>query len=224
MKKEQIIKLCVTGMFTALICLATMVIQIPAPLVGVLNLGDCFILVAAWILGPWYGFAAGGIGSALADLFTSYAQYIPATLIIKGLMAVAAALLVRAFIKKSDKTELVAVRPKVQQDVAQQRRTGDKTELVAVRPKAQQDVAQQRQTGGKSRLPGFVVSGLAAEMIMVSGYYFFEAAFLQYGWIPTLVNIPSNCVQGAFGLVLGVALIQIIVKTGVLKKFHVYAD
>ena len=191
MKKEQIIKLCVTGMFTALICVATMIIQIPAPLVGVLNLGDCFILIAAWILGPWYGFAAGGIGSALADLLTGYAEYIPATLIIKGLMAVAAALLVRAFFKKSD----------------------------AVRPKAQQG-----RTGGKSRLPGFVVSGLAAEMIMVWGYYLFEAAIMQYGWIPTLVNIPSNCIQGAFGLVLGVVLIQIIVKTGVLKKFRVYAD
>lgn len=201
MKKEQIIKLCVTGMFTALICLATMIIQIPAPLVGVLNLGDCFILIAAWILGPWYGFAAGGIGSALADLFTGYTQYIPATLIIKGLMAVAAALLVRAFVKKSDKTELVAVRPKAQQDVAQQRRTGD-----------------------KPRLPGFAVSGLAAEMIMISGYYVFEAAILRLGWIPTLVNIPPNCVQGAFGLVLGVVLIQVIMKTGVLKKLRIYAD
>lgn len=219
MKKEQIIKLCVTGMFTALICVATMVIQIPAPIVGFLNLGDCFVLVAAWILGPWYGFVAGGIGSALADLLTGFAQYIPATLIIKGLMAVAAALLVHAFFKKSD-----AVRPKAQQDVAQQRRTGGKTELVAVRPKAQQDVAQQRRTGGKSRLPGFVVSGLAAEMIMVWGYYLFEAVILQYGWIPTLANIPSNCVQGVFGLVLGVVLIQVIVKTGVMKKFRVYAD
>lgn len=196
MKKEQIIKLCVTGMFTALICVATMVIQIPAPIVGFLNLGDCFVLVAAWILGPWYGFVAGGIGSALADLLTGFAQYIPATLIIKGLMAVAAALLVHAFFKKSD----------------------------AVRPKAQQDVAQQRRTGGKSRLPGFVVSGLAAEMIMVWGYYLFEAVILQYGWIPTLANIPSNCVQGVFGLVLGVVLIQVIVKTGVMKKFRVYAD
>lgn len=199
MKKEQIIKLCVTGMFSALICVATMVIQIPAPLAGYVHFGDCFILIAAWILGPWWGFAAGGIGSALADLFTGYAHYIPGTLIIKGLMAVAAALIIRAFLKKSDKTELVAVRPKAQQDVAQQRRTGDKLHL-----------------------PGFMVSGLAAEAIMVAGYYLFKATFLQRGWIATLANIPSNCVQGAFGLVLGVVLIQVIVKTGVLNKFRVY--
>lgn len=177
MKKEQILKLCVTGMFTALICVATMVIQIPAPLAGYVHFGDCFILIAAWILGPWYGFAAGGIGSALADLLTGYAHYVPGTLIIKGLMAVAAALIVRAFIKKSDKL----------------------------------------------RLPGFVVSGLAAEVIMVAGYYLYKATFLQRGFIATLANIPSNCVQGAFGLVLGVVLIQIIVKTPVVKKFHVYA-
>lgn len=178
MKREQIIKLCITGMFTALICMATMVIQIPAPIAGVLNLGDCFVLIAAWILGPWYGFAAGGIGSALADLLTGYAQYIPGTLIIKGLMAVVAALIVRAFLKK----------------------------------------------GEKLRFAGFIVSGIVAEVNMVVGYYLFESAFLRLGWISTLVNIPSNFVQGAFGLILGVALIQIIVKTGVLKRLRVYAD
>lgn len=82
-------------MFAALICVATMIIQIPSPLGGYVNLGDCFILVSAWILGPVYGFAAGGIGSALADLITGYPQYIPGTLIIKGLIAVAAALITR---------------------------------------------------------------------------------------------------------------------------------
>ncbi len=84
-----------TSMFAALICVATMIIQIPSPMGGYVNLGDCFILVAAWILGPVYGFAAGGIGSALADLISGYPQYIPGTFIIKGLIAVVAALLTK---------------------------------------------------------------------------------------------------------------------------------
>jgi uncharacterized membrane protein len=46
--------------------------------------------LCAWILGPAYGAAAAGIGSALADLLSGYTIYCPATLIIKALMAVAA--------------------------------------------------------------------------------------------------------------------------------------
>ena len=54
-------------MFAALSCAATMVIQIPIA-TGYLNFGDGLCLLAGWILGPWYGFAAAGLGSALADL------------------------------------------------------------------------------------------------------------------------------------------------------------
>ena len=59
--KDKLLKICVTAMFAALICVATMLIQIPSPLNGYVNFGDCFILIAAWVLGPVYGFAAGGI-------------------------------------------------------------------------------------------------------------------------------------------------------------------
>ena len=83
----------VCAMFAALCCLATLVIQVPSPIGGYLNLGDCFVLVAAFLLGPWYGALAGGVGSALADLFGGYVQYAPGTLAIKGMMAMVAGLL-----------------------------------------------------------------------------------------------------------------------------------
>ena len=54
--KQQLVKLCTAAMFAALICVATMLIQIPSPLNGYVNFGDCFILVAAWVLGPVWGF------------------------------------------------------------------------------------------------------------------------------------------------------------------------
>lgn len=54
---------------------------------GFVNLGDCFVLLSGWLLGPWWGGAAGGIGSMLADLLLGYGHYAPGTLIIKGLMA-----------------------------------------------------------------------------------------------------------------------------------------
>lgn len=102
-ENRKLLKLSVAAMFTALICVATMVIQIPSPLQGYVNFGDCFILVGAWILGPAYGTAAAAIGSAMADLFTGYAHYIPCTLVVKGLIALSAAVIARMFIEKSEK-------------------------------------------------------------------------------------------------------------------------
>ena len=78
----------------------TMVIQVPSPMQGYVNLGDCAVLMSAWVLGPLYGGAAAGIGSALADLLSGYAHYVPGTFAIKLVMAVAAALIFRAATKK----------------------------------------------------------------------------------------------------------------------------
>lgn len=85
------------ALLAALVCAATMVITIPSPLGGFLNLGDGFVLLSGWLLGPLYGFAAGGIGSALADLFLGYPVYIPGTFVIKGLSALLASVLCAAF-------------------------------------------------------------------------------------------------------------------------------
>ena len=83
-------------MLAALVCVATMVVQIPSPMQGYVNLGDCFVLLSGWLLGPWYGGAAAGIGSMLVDLLSGYGHYVPGTLIIKGVDALAAALIFRA--------------------------------------------------------------------------------------------------------------------------------
>jgi len=80
-------KLVVAAMLAALICLTTFIIKIPSPLHGYLNLGDCFVLLAGWILSPVYGFLAAGLGSGLADLLGGYSVYAPATFLIKGVMA-----------------------------------------------------------------------------------------------------------------------------------------
>lgn len=83
-------KIVISAMLAALVCVATMIIKIPSPLKGYINLGDCVVLICGWILSPVYGFLAAGIGSALADLFSGYVFYVPATFVIKGLMAVVA--------------------------------------------------------------------------------------------------------------------------------------
>ena len=71
------------GALAALGCAATMVLRIPSPTGGYLNLGDAVVLLGAYLLGPAWGALAGGIGPALADLLAGYAAYVPATLVIK---------------------------------------------------------------------------------------------------------------------------------------------
>ena len=83
-------QLATASLIAALVCVATMVIKIPSPLKGYINLGDCVVLLSGWMLSPEYAFLAAGIGSALADLFSGYLVYAPATFIIKGLMALIA--------------------------------------------------------------------------------------------------------------------------------------
>ncbi len=80
-------KIVISALFAALVCVATMLIRIPSPLKGYINLGDVIVLLCGFVLPCGYGFAAAGIGSALADVFAGYITYAPATFVIKGIMA-----------------------------------------------------------------------------------------------------------------------------------------
>ena len=62
--KTKAQKIALASMLAALCCVATMIIKIPSPLKGYLNLGDCIVLLSGWLLSPAYGFAAAGIGLA----------------------------------------------------------------------------------------------------------------------------------------------------------------
>ncbi|MBQ8119408.1 MAG: ECF transporter S component [Ruminococcus sp.] len=99
-KNEKILFLVLTGLFTAMITVSTMIIRIPTPTKGYINLGDCFVNIAGWLLGGVYGGIAAGTGSALSDLFGGYTVYVLPTFIIKGLMAVAAFALYKVLSKK----------------------------------------------------------------------------------------------------------------------------
>lgn len=166
--KTRTQKIVTAAMLAALACVATMIIKIPSPMKGYLNLGDCVVLLAGWVLSPVYGFLAAGIGSALADIFSGYVIYAPATFVIKGLMAIIAYYLFKLISNKI------------------------------------------------GNLPSRIISGVAAELIMVFGYFIFEG-FL-YGFIPSSVNIPANAVQGVAGLIIGTLLIKIFEKNKILMK------
>lgn len=152
----------IAGLMAALVCVVTMIIKIPSPLKGYVNLGDCVVLLCGWLLSPVYGFLAAGIGSALADLLSGYAIYAPATFIIKGIMAFVAMNIFKLINKR------------------------------------------------KGMLLSATISGVAAEIVMILGYFIFEGVL--YGFGSSVVNIPANGVQGVAGLVLGVLLIKVFGK------------
>lgn len=161
-------KIVISAMLCALCCVATMLIKIPSPLHGYINLGDCTVLLCGWLLPPFYGALAAGTGSMLADIFSGYIIYAPATFIIKALMATVACFLFKAMRKKT------------------------------------------------STLPARLTSGAVSEILMILGYLIFEG--FMYGFVPSLVNVLPNAVQGAFGLAIGVILIRLFEKNKIFVQ------
>ena len=166
--QEKTRKLVVAALLAALTCVATMIIKIPSPMKGYLNLGDCVVLLAGWVLAPGYGFLAAGLGSALADVLSGYVLYAPATFLIKGGMALVAFYGYKVL----------------------------------------------RKTRGS--LTSEILSGIAAEILMVLGYCVFEG-FL-YGFVPSVVNIPANGAQGVAGVVIGIVLLNVLEKSKVIRR------
>ena len=79
-------------LLATLTCIATMVIKLPTPGGGYVNLGDGFVLACGILFGPVYGSIAAGTGSSLADLINGYSHMAPATFIIKAITATAASI------------------------------------------------------------------------------------------------------------------------------------
>ena len=72
MNHEKLQKLILAALFAALTYVATNIIHIPTPATnGYVNLGECMVLLGAFLLGPLYGAAAGGIvGTVLGGALT----------------------------------------------------------------------------------------------------------------------------------------------------------
>lgn len=171
MTDSKIRKLVLSALMAALCTVMTMVIQVPSPMQGYVNLGDCAVLISAWMLGPLYGGAAAGIGSALADLLSGYAHYVPGTFAIKFLMTAAAALILRAMTKKAP----------------------------------------------SAMLAGQVAGGVAAEVIMVLGYFAYASLWLGKG-LAAAASIPGNIVQGVFGLVAATVVYTVLSRSRAVVK------
>lgn len=83
---DPLLRLTNAAMMTALIFLFTFLIKVPT-VVGYIHLGDAFILLYAAVTADPLALLAGALGEGLADLAGGYYQYLPATVIIKALIA-----------------------------------------------------------------------------------------------------------------------------------------
>ena len=71
----------------------------------------------------------------------------------------------------------------------------------------------------KYNSPIYIAGGIAGELVMVVGYYIFEATICGYGWIAAALSVPMNIVQGISGIVIGTLLVIILRKTNVTDRF-----
>lgn len=94
-KNEKVYKIVITGLMAALCYVAFTFLKIPIPTFGgdmvALHIGNAFCVLAALLLGGWYGGVAGALGMTIADLLDPvYITSAPKTFFLKlciGLIA-----------------------------------------------------------------------------------------------------------------------------------------
>lgn len=70
---------------------------------------------------------------------------------------------------------------------------------------------------GKTKLPrslALILSATAAELVMIVGYFAYEALFLGLG-LGATASIPFNAMQGGAAIVLSVAVYELLSRAGV---------
>jgi len=69
----------------ALTTVFTLLIRVPTPARGYVNLSDVAIVFTGLTFGPWVGLVVGGLGTALADVIGGFAPFAPLSLLAHGL-------------------------------------------------------------------------------------------------------------------------------------------
>jgi uncharacterized membrane protein len=98
MKRLTTIQIAVIAVMIAVVTVFTLAVRVPIPGTpgGYVNFSDVAVFFSAFAFGPWIGFVAGGVGTALADLI-GFPATAPVTFFAHGLEALAAGLIVWRF-------------------------------------------------------------------------------------------------------------------------------
>lgn len=62
-----------------------------------------------------------------------------------------------------------------------------------------------------------LISAVCAELVMVLGYFLYEALILSYGFAAAALNIPFNAIQGAIAILMFAIAFPLLEKTGLLR-------
>ncbi len=228
-------QLALAAVFTSLVFAATL-ISVSTPITGgYFNLGETMVYTSAILGGPVVGAIAGGLGSMMADLFLGYSQYAPGTLVIKGLEGFLVGYLyekLRTYTRLKGYVPLLSlivglgilvagmlIYGGVYGGATQVELWGRIYEVhvpwyawlaIAVA------VSMAILYAGAKRGPeaaSMVVAMLLPGMVMVTGYFLYEAIVLGYG-ISAAAEIPVNIGQALVGTVVAFIVVNIVKEAG----------
>lgn len=107
MKNNKVYKICLTGLFAAVIAVFTAFVKMPTGInSGYLHFGDSVVYLSGCILGP-FGLISSAIGGALADILAGAAVWALPTAIIKALNSVPFIVAMKLYRNKKGKRKIV---------------------------------------------------------------------------------------------------------------------
>ncbi|MGN1020324.1 MAG: ECF transporter S component [Aristaeellaceae bacterium] len=105
---NQTLRICFCGIMTAIVFVVN---YLRIPFMGTsVHMTNALCAMAGMLFGPWLGFAAAGLGSALYDLTAGYGAECLITLVSKGAIAVVAGLIALGVAHKPDTSRTDAIR------------------------------------------------------------------------------------------------------------------
>ena len=173
-----------------IVAIFTTFITIPIPLTkGQFNIGDVGVFISGIFFGPLVGGIAGGVGSALGDVFSGYVHYAPITFLVKGLEGFLTGLVYHyGLMRKNQNREQKSLKELLQFDIW---RETQKNELKI-----------------KHTLGLKIIGIIAGAIVMVLGYYTYQ--YFVYGPEAALLEILPNITQVSLGLIFAVIITQTI--------------
>ncbi len=153
----------INALFIAIIFVAAKIINIPTAYGGVINMADSVILSLSLVSTLQMATFNSAAAPFLAELFSPYAIYAPATLIIKGLMGFISHFI---FYKTSFKSQQLRM----------------------------------------------IISFTCAELIMIIGYFIYQAYILQFGVIIAGLDIINNLIQASVSILAATIISNILLK------------
>ncbi len=228
------------AIFTAFVAVSTMsfTLYIPATR-GYFNLGEAFVYISAMLGGPVVGALAGGLGSAFADIALGYSIYAPGTLVIKGLEGFIVGYIFRKYIgRTAEKTwriigiSLALLISFLLVYVGLNFFTGEAEATISI-PGINLSIpiyftiyhmiwlilslavfillsfiVLRVDPSISASVLGTTLGGL----MMISGYFLYEAFALRLGLAVATVEVPFNTAQFLIGTLISISVVQAVRK------------